>query len=91
MSTPIKSLPTFMETEPVTSLAVGFSLIFNGVLLGLPLFGVALAWEQAIYLAGMFNTVLGLVTYFQRSRVSPVEKANDRIEQAAETGVAKTL
>ena len=77
-----KSLPQFVETEPVVSLSVGFSLIFNSVLVALPLFGVALTWDQMFALATIFNTALAVVTLAQRNRVTPVEKANERIQEA---------
>jgi hypothetical protein len=71
-----------VETEPVASLAVGFSVIFNSVLVALPLFGVPVTWEQMLALAGIFNGVLAMVTLFQRQQVTPVSKANDRIAEA---------
>jgi hypothetical protein len=89
MSAP-RTLPQFIEAEPVTSLSVGFSLIFNSVLVALPVFGIGLDWEEMVALATVFNTVLAVVTLAQRQRVTPVSKANDRIAEAyvMEPGVA---
>jgi hypothetical protein len=89
MSAP-RTLPQFVEAQPVASLAGAFSVLFNSILVAAPLFGWGLTWEQSFALAGIFNSFLVIVTTLQWRRVTPVTKANDRIAEAyvMEPGVA---
>jgi hypothetical protein len=83
MATPLPQLPQFVETEPVASLAGLLSVIMNSTLTTAKLLNwIPLEWDELIAIALWFNGILGLVTWFQRSQVTPVDKANDRIVQA---------
>lgn len=82
MATP-RTLPQFVETEPVASLAGLMSVLFNSTLTTAKMLDwIPLTWEELVYIAAWFNSLLVVFTYVQRNRVTPVNKANERIEQA---------
>jgi hypothetical protein len=80
-----KQLPQFVETEPVASLAGLMSVLFNSTLTTAKMLDwIPLTWEELVYIAAWFNSLLVVFTYVQRSRVTPVAKANARIEEATQ-------
>ena len=86
-----KPFVSVIETEPVASMAVAFGALVNAIIAALPLFGVPIDPPQQVAIGSIFTALLTLATVWQRQQVTPVEKANAKIEQAAKTGEAKPL
>lgn len=71
-----------VQQEPVATMGAAILAVFVAGIALLPTFGVAIDGAQQTALIAFVTSVITLGTVYQRSRVTPVDKANARIEEA---------
>lgn len=71
-----------MTNEPVLTLGGAVLAVFVAGIALLPTFGIDITGEQQAALIAFVTAVITLVTVVQRSRVTPVSNAQDKIDTA---------